>query len=204
MLLKKIHFDSSFLYLFIFTLCISCFTSCFNVSVISSSLCLTLEHLSFCFLTAEGWRRAVLPETTGGQQAVSDLLLCGFVLQAEPLVQFPLTNSLLGQPPEDQNTQWVQSVTALMWCVRSSVSLLHQVLVPGLAELDQVRFDAVHLLVDLSVVGRLLLQVDLQVPLAVHDLADPRLQLVVVLHDPETETRVRSSCSDCTWFLRFF
>lgn len=91
------------------------------------------------------------------------------------------------------------------------MSVLHQVLVPGLAELDQVRFDAVHLLVDLSVVGRLLLQVDLQVPLAVHDLADPRLQLVVVLHDPETETRVRSSCLDCTRqhgvctrFLRFF
>lgn len=53
--------------------------------------------------TAEGWRRAALPDTTGGQQTVSDLLLCGFVLQAEPLVQFPLTNSLLGQPPDEDN-----------------------------------------------------------------------------------------------------
>lgn len=66
---------------------------------------------------------------------------------------------------------------------------LHQVLVPGLAELDQVRFDAVHLLVDLSVVGRLLLQVHLQVALAVHDLADAGLELVVVLHDPAETQR---------------
>lgn len=65
------------------------------------------------------------------------------------------------------------------------LQILHEVLVPGLAELDQVWFDAVHLLVDLSVVGGLFLQVDLQVTFTVHDLTDPRLQLVVVLHDPE-------------------
>lgn len=66
-----------------------------------------------------------------------------------------------------------------------SVCALHEVLVPGLAELDQVWLDAVHLLVNLSVVGRLFLQVDLQVALAVHNLADSRLELIVVLHDPE-------------------
>lgn len=60
----------------------------------------------------------------------------------------------------------------------------HEVLVPGLAELDQVWFDAVHLLVDLSVVGSLFLQVHLQVTFAVHNLADARLQLVIVFHNP--------------------
>ena len=60
----------------------------------------------------------------------------------------------------------------------------HQVLVSGLAELDQVGLDAVHLLVDLPVVGRLLLQLHLQVALAVHDLTYPGLQLVIVPHDP--------------------
>ncbi len=50
----------------------------------------------------------------------------------------------------------------------------HEILVPGLAELDQIRFDAVHLLVDLSVVGCLFLQIFLQSTFAVHDFTDPR------------------------------
>lgn len=103
-----------------------------------------------------------------------DLLLYGFVLQAEPLVQLPLTDALLSQPPE--YTRVHESTHPLVQAPgRSSAHALcerlsHEVLVPGLAELNQVRLDAVHLLVDLPVVGRLFLQVHLQVPLAVHDL----------------------------------
>ena len=66
--------------------------------------------------------------------------------------------------------------------------VLHQVLISRFAELDQIRLDAVHLLVDLPVVGRLLLQLHLQVALAVHNLTYPGLQLVIVPHDPVGET----------------
>lgn len=69
--------------------------------------------LPVLYHAAERWRRAVLPDTTGGQQTASDLLLRGFVLQAEPLVQFPLTNSLLGQPPDDNNTDSEHGVLKL-------------------------------------------------------------------------------------------
>lgn len=62
---------------------------------------------------------------------------------------------------------------------------LHEVLIPGLPELDEIGLDAVHLLVDLPVVGRLLLQVFLQTALAVHDLTDARFQLFVIYHYPE-------------------
>ena len=61
-------------------------------------------------------------------------------------------------------------------------------MVSGLAELDEVWLDAVHPLVDLSVVRRLLLQVLLEPPLAVHDLADPGLQLLVVSHYPKIKS----------------
>lgn len=64
-----------------------------------------------------------------------------------------------------------------------------EILVSGLAELDEVGLDAVHPLVDLSVVRRLLLQVLLQPALAVHDLADPGLQLLVVPHYPGGRSR---------------
>lgn len=46
---------------------------------------------------------------------------------------------------------------------------LHEILISGLAELDEVGLDAVHPLVDLSVVGRLFLQIFLQSALAVYD-----------------------------------
>lgn len=61
----------------------------------------------------------------------------------------------------------------------------HEILVSGLPELDEVWLDAVHPLVDLSVVRRLLLQIFLQSAFAVYDFANPGLQLLVVAHDPE-------------------
>lgn len=116
-------------------------------------------------------------------------LLGGLVVQVQPLVQLPLPDSFLGQPP-GTNTRLLEPTSCPPPALPVWGRGLHQVLVPGLAKLDQVRFDAVHLLVDLPVVGRLLLQVHLQVALAVHDLADPRLQLVVVLHDPLERTQL--------------
>lgn len=72
--------------------------------------------------------------------------------------------------------------------VRSSWSeYSHEVLVSGLAELDEVGLDAVHPLVDLPVVGSLFLQVLLQSPLAVYDLTNPGLQLLVVAHNPKKQ-----------------
>lgn len=61
---------------------------------------------------------------------------------------------------------------------------LHQILVPDLAELYEVGLQAVHLLVRLAVVHGLRLQVLLQPHLAVVDLPEPRLELLVVHHDP--------------------
>lgn len=67
---------------------------------------------------------------------------------------------------------------------------LHEILVSGLAELDEVGLDAVHPLVDLSVVCRLFLQIFLQSALAVYDFTNPGLQLVVVAHNPESNNEV--------------
>lgn len=53
---------------------------------------------------------------------------------------------------------------------------LHQVLVSDLAELHEIRLEAVHLLVDLSVIRDLVSQVLLQLTLAVVDLLHARLQ----------------------------
>lgn len=62
---------------------------------------------------------------------------------------------------------------------------LHQVLVSDLAELHEIRFEAVHLLVDLPIVGHLLLQVLLQLALAVMDLLHSGLQTLRVALDPD-------------------
>lgn len=56
-------------------------------------------------------------------------------------------------------------------------------MVSGLAELNEIRFDAVHLLIDLPVIRCLLFQIVLQVPFAVHNLTYSRFQFVVVSHD---------------------
>ena len=61
---------------------------------------------------------------------------------------------------------------------------VHDVLVPGLAELQQVGLKAVHLLVDLPVVRHLLPQVLLQLALAVVDLRHAGLQPLRVALDP--------------------
>lgn len=61
---------------------------------------------------------------------------------------------------------------------------LHEILVSGLAELDEVRLDAVHPLVDLPVVCCLFLQVFFQPALAVYYFTNPRFQLLVISHDP--------------------
>lgn len=53
-----------------------------------------------------------------------------------------------------------------------SVSYLHEVLIPGLSELDEVRLNAVHPLVNLSVVCRLLLQIFFETPFTVHNFTD--------------------------------
>lgn len=66
---------------------------------------------------------------------------------------------------------------------------LHEILVSGLAELDEVRLDAVHPLVDLSVVCRLFLQIFLQSTLAVYDFTYPGLQLLIVAHDSENNIK---------------
>lgn len=63
---------------------------------------------------------------------------------------------------------------------------LHQVLVSDFAELHEIRLEAVHLLVDLPVVGDLLSQVLLQLTLAVVDLLHTRLQTLRVALDPES------------------
>lgn len=65
---------------------------------------------------------------------------------------------------------------------------LHEILVSGLAELDEVGLDTVHPLVDLSVVSRLFLQIFLQTPLAVYDFTYPRFQLFIIPHDPENNS----------------
>jgi len=61
---------------------------------------------------------------------------------------------------------------------------LHEVLIPGLSELDEIRLNAVHPLVNLSVVRRLLLQIFLKTSLAIHNFTDTRFQLLIVDHDP--------------------
>lgn len=61
---------------------------------------------------------------------------------------------------------------------------LHQILVSDLAKLHEIRFEAVHLLVDLSVIRDLLPQVLLQLTLAVVDLLHTRLQTLRVALDP--------------------
>lgn len=66
---------------------------------------------------------------------------------------------------------------------------LHEVLVSGLAELDQVRFDAVHPFVDLPVVCCLFLQVFLQPTLAVNYFTYPGFQLLVVSYDSTNKRR---------------
>lgn len=62
---------------------------------------------------------------------------------------------------------------------------LHKVLVSDLAELHEIRFEAVHLLVNLPVVGHLLSQVLLQLALAVVDLLHSGLQTLRVALDPD-------------------
>lgn len=62
---------------------------------------------------------------------------------------------------------------------------LHQVLVSDFAELHEVRLEAVHPLVDLSVIGHLLPQVLLQLTLAVVDLLHAGLQTLGVALDPD-------------------
>lgn len=62
---------------------------------------------------------------------------------------------------------------------------LHQILVSDLAELHEIRLEAVHLLVDLSVIRDLLSQVLLQLTLAVMDLLHTRLQTLRVALDPD-------------------
>lgn len=52
---------------------------------------------------------------------------------------------------------------------------VHQVLVSGLSQLNEVRFNAVHALVNLAILGRLLLQVLLQPSSAVDNFTDARL-----------------------------
>jgi len=105
-------------------------------------------------------------------------LLRRVVLQAQPLVQLPLSHTLLGQPPTHTHTHTQNKhvtthvklkckssqicvFVGVCVCVCVCVCLSHQVLVPGLAQLDQVRLDAVHLLVDLPVIRRLRLQLHL-------------------------------------------
>lgn len=69
--------------------------------------------------------------------------------------------------------------------VKSKQSL-HQVLVSDFAELHEIRLEAVHLLVDLSVIRDLLPQVLLQLTLAVVDLLHTRLQTLRVALDPDS------------------
>ena len=76
---------------------------------------------------------------------------------------------------------------------------LHEILVSGLAELDEVGLDAVHPLVDLSVVCRLFLQIFLQSAFAVYDFTYPRFQLFVVPHDPEKKNRFLIIETDFVW-----
>lgn len=61
----------------------------------------------------------------------------------------------------------------------------HQVLLSDFAQLHEIRLEAVHLLVDLSVIRHLLSQVLLQLSLAVVDLFHARLQALRVALDPK-------------------
>lgn len=76
----------------------------------------------------------------------------------------------------------------------------HEVLVSGLADLDEVGLDAVHPLVDLSVVGRLFLQIFLQSAFAVYDFNNPGLQFLVIAHNPEINNDVFFK-HDSTYYL---
>lgn len=116
------------------------------------------------------------------------------VFDSQPLVELLLPDTLLCQPPEVQNKGMCET------CVGNALNNstdarrvdelghLHEVLIPGLPELDEIWLDAVHPLVDLPVVSCLFLQVFLQTTLAVHDLTDARLQLLVVHHYPGKST----------------
>lgn len=64
----------------------------------------------------------------------------------------------------------------------------HEILVSGLTKLNEVWLDAVHPLVDLSVVRRLLLQIFLQTALAVNDFTNAGLQLLIVAQNPESKS----------------
>jgi hypothetical protein len=68
----------------------------------------------------------------------------------------------------------------------------HEVLVPDLAQLHEVRFEAVHALVDLTVVGGLRPQILLQLRAAFVYLRDARLESLGVQQDPEEKGRANS------------
>lgn len=119
------------------------------------------------------------------------------VLVAQPLVQLLLPDTFLSQPPGKavprgkhvKNSVFTRDVS--LPPSRASRLLfqthLHQVLVSRLSQLDEVWFDAVHAFVNLPVLGCLLLQVFLQASPAVDNLADSRLQLIIIVHNPAGE-----------------
>ena len=82
------------------------------------------------------------------------------------------------------NTQSASTQPLCPYKTSASPLYLHKILVPDLAELYEVRLQAVHLFVRLAVVHGLCLQVLLQAHFAVVDLSEPRLELLVVHHDP--------------------
>lgn len=89
---------------------------------------------------------------------------------------------------ENRQEAWESRVALLKYSRERSIhcaSDIHQILVSGLAQLNEVRLDAVHPLVDLSVVCCLLLKILLQPSLTVYYFTYPGLQLLVVPHDPK-------------------
>lgn len=131
-----------------------------------------------------------------GWLTLANLLFCALVLDSQPLVEFFLPDSLLGQPPTKRKVINIRKQgrpilislrgNTRFRCSQDAVQALHlhEILVSGLAELDEVRLDAVHPLVDLPVVCCLFLQVFFQPALAVYYFTNPRFQLLVISHDP--------------------
>lgn len=103
--------------------------------------------------------------------------LISVVLDPQPLIDLLLPRPLLSQPSADPTRRRFNNDNLLLNSTFCTVSFpLHQVLVSDLAELHEIRFEAVHLLVDLPVVGDLLPQVLFQLTLTVVDLLHARLQ----------------------------
>lgn len=102
------------------------------------------------------------------------------VFVAQPLVQLLLPNTFLREPPE-RGLQKKKSHWGLIFdfshCQFFGLCFkhLHQVLVSCLSQLNEVWLNAVHALVDLTILSCLLLQVFLQPPPTVNDLTDARL-----------------------------